>query len=116
MYETAGWEYDGSRLCFECVLDEVVSVRLADCVSSVCARTASALVCACVSATPYARICPDHICVCVLRGTHCVCLMWFCVLSPQVPTSHLKEKSVAVTIRRFQSYCPRAPPRVFIHA
>lgn len=107
MYETAGWEYDGSRLCFECVLDEVVSVRLADCVRGVCARTASALVCACVSATPYARICPDHICVCVLRGTHCVRLMWFCVL---------KEKSVAVTIRRFESYCPWAPPRVFIHA
>lgn len=47
MYETAGWEYDGSRLCFECVLDEVVSVRLADCVRGVCARTASALVCMC---------------------------------------------------------------------
>lgn len=54
MYETAGLEYDGSRLCFECVLDGVC----------VCVRGACEAQGQCVSA-PLLCVCLDHISVCV---------------------------------------------------
>ncbi len=80
MYETAGWEYDRSRVCFELALDEVC-VCLCECVRGAREPKDSVRV--------RAHRCRAGVCVCLPLDHMCtraravrdmsVCQLWLCV-------------------------------------